>query len=242
MESNNTTIKNIGTAPKLIRPILGIPQHVDRGSYVVKNRAFIGVIYRIVCPKCGHTLLVRANSIKPHKAICKECNTPIYYMGKEHQVAHKGVRPTAKESQMKDESKNETIKIARKNIQVEEGESGSGTVRFGKPNARLEWGGFFNKHFYNIQRVGEHYIGRKDDEIKSDAAINDEYVSRRSLLLEALPKSPHECVYKLTVKKAANPVLVNGKAYEVGESIFLNFGDTILVGNTTLTFKQGIKK
>ena len=61
-------------------------------------------------------------------------------------------------------------------------------------------------------------------------------MSRRSILIE-VAQAPKGFTYKLTVKKCTNPVLINGKEQEVGNSIYLNYGDTILVGNTTLTFK-----
>ena len=237
MERTNMDKMKCGTSPKQPHPVLGVPQLTDKG-YVVKNRASIGVIYKIVCPKCGHTLLVRANSTKFHKAICKECNTTLYYIGKEHQAEQFEVRPSVVPIAKNGNEK----KGAKENIQKEEEKSIEGTKKFAKPDARLEWGSFINKHHYNIQRLGEHYIGRKDDEVRSDAVINDEYVSRRSFSIEPIPKSRNECAYKLTVKNATNPVLVNGKAFEIGESTFLNYGDTILVGNTTLIFKQGIKK
>ena len=241
MEESNNNKLICGTPPKQPRPTLGVPQLTDKG-YVVKNLALIGVIYKITCPKCGHTLLIKANMAKLHRVICKECNTIIYFIGKEHKSKPNEAKPSAEPVQKAGydgKGPKEAIKVNKqkeKTIEVE------GTKKFAKPDARLEWGSFINKHHYNIQRLGEHYIGRKDDEVRSDAVINDEYVSRRSFSIEPIPKSRNECAYKLTVKNATNPVLVNGKAFEIGESTFLNYGDTILVGNTTLIFKQGIRK
>ena len=47
--------------------------------------------------------------------------------------------------------------------------------------------------------------------------------------------------FEITVKNASNPVLVNGQEITIGSSTYLNYGDTILVGNTTLTFKRNDK-
>ena len=112
--------------------------------------------------------------------------------------------------------------------------------KYGKSDARLVWGSIFNKKIYDIVRPGEHYIGRYDSEVRSDVSINDEYVSRRSIVINAIPKG-NGCDYLLTVKNATNPILINGVEKSVGESIHLNYGDTILVGNTTLTFKKRSK-
>lgn len=199
-------------------PILGTPLHVDGGAYVVKNRAVVGKVYMVICPKCQKPLLIKASSTKKYKATCKACGISIYFMGKEQSSRQTDTQQT------KQQEKN-----------------AEDTLKYGRPDARLEWGGVFSKKYYNIQRPGEHYIGRDDDEIRSDVSIKDEYVSRRSVLIEAIPKGRNECLYKLTVKSATNPVLVNGQAKEVGESIYLNYGDTLLVGNTTLIFKRGRK-
>ena len=102
-------------------------------------------------------------------------------------------------------------------------------------------GNIFNRKTFKIRSIGEYYIGRDDDEVKSDLMIKDDYVSRRSILLEVIPKGGTECLYKITVKHASNPILVNAKEIAIGESVYLNYGDTILVGNTTLTFKRNDK-
>ena len=201
MEDNKSLKLTFGNPSKKVPPVLGTPVHVDKGVYVVKNRAIIGKVYMVVCPKCQKKILVKATSAKTQRVACGECRTPIYYMGKE--------------------------------------DTSGGTVRVLPPNGRIEWGSFFKKKSWTINYVGSFYIGRTDDQVKSDVSIDDEFVSRKSLLLEVLPvRGSRECKYKITVNKAANPVLVNGRSLELGESIYLNYGDTILVGNTTLTFKK----
>lgn len=194
-------------------PILGNTELVKDDIYVVKNKALIGNTYTIICPKCHHPLMAKATSAKPHKKVCNICNTVIYYRGKEMPLEE-------------NKQQGEVKKLP--------------TTKYGKPDARLVWGSIFNKKIYDIIRSGEHYIGRCDSEVKSDVSINDEYVSRRSIVINATPKG-NGCDYLLTVKNATNPILVNGVEKRIGESIYLNFGDTILVGNTTLTFKKRSK-
>ena len=254
METKNQIKLTFGGATKSTHPILGTPELVDGGVYVVKNRALVGKIYAVVCPTCKKSLLIKAQSATYYKVSCKDCGTQVYYIGKESASGaptEKYINQTAVEHHQ--QQKSEDIHSDKQSPQGTNsvtqkypphgkiGESDQITEPYGHPTACLTWGGFFNKKSYDIKRIGEHYIGRNDDEIKSDISIDDEYVSRRSVLIEAIPKGGNDFMYKLTVKSATNPVLVNGQAKEVGESIYLNYGDTILVGNTTLTFKQGKK-
>lgn len=222
-------------------PILGTPQLADGGAYIVKNRAVIGMIYAIKCPKCQKNLYVQAQSAKAHKTTCKGCGTPIYFLGKEvqnnavnEQQPEKPKEPTENVSQEK--ANNQEI------IKPEEGSGKTNKYIIAEPNAKLVWGSVFNRKSFEIKRLGDYYIGRDDDEVLSDISVHDDYVSRRSILISVIPKEgSRDCNYKMTVKNASNPVRVNGQEKTVGESIFLNYGDTILVGNTTLTFKQNKK-
>lgn len=225
MEEKKSIKLTIGNPAKKVPPVLGTPVHVDKGAYVIKNRAIIGKVYLIICPKCKKTILVKASSAKTHKVVCKECGTLLYYMGKE--VAALKKEETLKTEQNESSSQEPTQQESNPTIPVV------------TPNGRLEWGSIFKKKSWKISYAGSFFIGRLDDEVQSDVSIDDEFASRRSLLLEVLPeRGRRECKYKITVNNATNPVLINGRAIELGESTYLNYGDTILVGNTTLTFKK----
>lgn len=204
---------NNGTSPKASHPFLGKAELTDGGLYLVKERADIDKIYTIQCPKCNKALLIKAPAAKAYKATCKVCSTPIYYKGRE-----------------------ETVVNEEKKTSITEKYVGS----YSKTNAKLVWGGILNRKSFCINSVREYSIGRTDDIERSDISINDEYASRRSAVIKVIPKAG-SCMYQFTVKKASNPVLVNGKALESGESIYLNYGDTILMGETTLTFSQNKK-
>lgn len=89
---------------------------------------------------------------------------------------------------------------------------------------------------------GSYCIGRADPECQPDIPLNgDTTVSRRSVQIEVV-KSGNENVYPLTVLKAANPVMVNGKRYRAGESVYLNFNDRITMGKTELVFVKETSK
>lgn len=240
---------------KVAYPLLGIPKKVGK-AYLVKDHALVGLIYTIVCPQCHKHLLVKAASSRTQKKTCSDCGAEIYFPAKArpvHQEAPKerknvkeeenGCNPTHKYNPShKVVVDNETSKTVhdedRETKENVDNSGNSGTVKFGTPNAKIVWGSIFNRKTFEIRVLGEYYIGRDDDELKSDIVIKDDYVSRQSVLLEVIPKGGKECLYKITVKHASNPVLVNGKEIAIGESAYLNYGDTILVGNTTLTFKR----
>lgn len=221
-------------------PVLGVAEKVGE-KYAVRNRAIVGKVYTIICPECQEVLLVKAVSAVRYKKTCKKCGTSVSYMGKDA-VKNEAPKEVPTENFGKTQKYGSNTQAHdsqgsnRRNSNHERGSNE--TTKTGKPNAKLTWGGIFNKNSYVFKRIGEHYLGRDDDEIRSDISIHDDYVSRRSVVINVIPKGGKDCGYKLTVKNATNPVLVNGQAIEVGESIYLNYGDTILVGNTTLSFKQ----
>lgn len=46
--------------------------------------------------------------------------------------------------------------------------------------------------------------------------------------------------FKLTVKNSTNPVLHNNKPLATGDSISLNFGDSIILGKTKFRFDKDV--
>jgi len=86
--------------------------------------------------------------------------------------------------------------------------------------------------------LGQNTVGRYDEELHSDIEIKgDTYASRRSVVIEVIDKQPGY-LFKMTVLRAANPVMHNNKPLIVGESVYLNFGDSIKLGNTTFNFDK----
>lgn len=217
-------------------PVLGVVQQVG-DKYAVGNRAIVGKIYSITCPKCQEVLLLKAASAVRYKKICKRCGTPISYMGKEP-VNSDVTDETQPKKVNKTQKYHKPSNIGNQGFKATKTVEEENVNRTIKPNAKLTWGSFFKKNSYVFVRTGKHYIGRDDDEVRSDISIHDEYVSRRSVLIDVIAKAGNDCGYKLTVVNAKNPVLVNGQIIEIDESVYLNYGDTILVGDTTLTFKK----
>lgn len=88
--------------------------------------------------------------------------------------------------------------------------------------------------------LGSYTIGRFDSDLMSDISIkNDNSMSRRSIRIDVV-QSPKGFLFKLTVMKATNPVLHNNVALTTGETVSLNFGDSIVLGKTRFRFDKDI--
>ena len=86
---------------------------------------------------------------------------------------------------------------------------------------------------------GVNTIGRADDEVVSDIAIeNDDSISRRSIAIEVSMAELGGYFFKLTVLKSANVVLHNNVPLKEGDSVSLNYGDRIVLGRTKLKFDK----
>lgn len=124
---------------------------------------------------------------------------------------------------------------------VEDGEdSGTETTTISRTAARVRGKlvvipagilGRFRSRVYPLH-PGPNVIGRHDKACPSDIEIgNDKFVSRRSVNIDVSEKE-QGFLFKMTVLKAANPVLLNGKRLHEGEVIYLNYGDTLQLGST----------
>ena len=104
----------------------------------------------------------------------------------------------------------------------------------------IRFKGIFNKlgsKSYPLH-LGENTIGRYDEDLRCDIEIhNDAYASRRSVVIEVLEKD-NGFLYRMSVLKAANPVMHNNKPLTVGEVVYLNYGDSIQLGNTKFNFEK----
>ncbi len=87
-------------------------------------------------------------------------------------------------------------------------------------------------------REGRNIIGREDASAPSDISIKgDKTMSRRSVQID-MNTTENGYTFKLTVIKAVNPVIHNGSVLMNGESVSLNFGDTIVMGTTKFRFDR----
>lgn len=88
---------------------------------------------------------------------------------------------------------------------------------------------------YPLQE-GKTVIGRLDYDDPSDISIEgDTTISRRSICID-IRADKYGFDYILKVLNASNPVRVNGKELQIGETKYLDLGDIITLGHTNLKF------
>ncbi len=98
--------------------------------------------------------------------------------------------------------------------------------------------GWMNKDYH--LKDGKNLVGRYDELNASDIAIKgDSSMSRQSVEIE-VEHYDKGYSFKLTVKNSTNPVLHNNKQLAVGDSISLNFGDSIIMGRTKFRFDKDV--
>ena len=99
--------------------------------------------------------------------------------------------------------------------------------------------GLLGKNVSYTLRPGKNIVGRADETYPSDISIDkDDTVSRRSVEIDVLPNEKGGYRYKLSILKATNPVYVNGSPMQVGEALYLNYGDTLQLGRTVFKFEK----
>ena len=229
-------------------PELGSPRLLKPDIYGVKEPALIGKIYQVNCPKCHRAIILQTKQGGPTRFKCRECATAVIVRGVTEEelkamqkpkpakpVEKKPVEPKpVKEKPVESKPQSAT---SQQPTEPEHKVTEKVRIHRGKQvNGKLVWGGIFSRKTY-VLKEGVNYIGRADDEEPSDVSIKDACASRRSVKIEVFPGNRGNS-FKLTVENATNPVLVNRQVQQVGSSFFLNYGDTIVLGNTTLTFKE----
>ena len=203
-----------GGMKKATVPILGeVVKTKKEGIYAVKEPAIVGKQYMVICPVCGKPVLTKATEPTVFRTMHKTCNAPIIIKGVE---------------------KNNSA-AAGCNGANEVNVTGREVIPGKKTNAKLSWWSMTGRKAY-VLRTGKNYIGRRDNEFPSNLSLKDEYASARSICID-VNKTARGYTFHLTVEHATNPVLINGKDQPEGSSFDLNYGDTIKLGNTTLSFK-----
>lgn len=126
---------------------------------------------------------------------------------------------------------------------VQDGKVVKATMKTPKPIGQIkQWpmklvlGRFLGKKEYILSK-GIHYIGRLDDEKKSDFEIKDKYASSRSVRID-VNENGGSLVYRLTVERAMNPVYHNSRELIVGDVVYIAYGDTLKLGKTLIKVQK----
>lgn len=99
--------------------------------------------------------------------------------------------------------------------------------------------GWINKDY--ILKEGKNIVGRYDESAPSDISIKkDPSMSRRSVVID-VTSSEKGYFFKLKVLNATNPVLHNNTPLYIGDTVSLNFGDSITLGQTRFRFDKMAK-
>ena len=82
-------------------------------------------------------------------------------------------------------------------------------------------------------------IGREDITCPSTIQISgDPTISRRCASIDIEKSANGNALFFFTVIKSRNPIKVNGKELHDGEKLQLKFGDTIVMGKTSMVFTK----
>ena len=224
-----------GGMKKATVPILGdVVKTKKEGVYAVKEPAIVGKQYMVICPVCGKPVLTKATEPIVFRTMHKTCNAPIIIKGVEMNNTATTDCNGSQVGQKADETSDQRPDAGSKGS--DEVNVTGKEVRLGsKTNAKLSWWSMTGRKAF-VLRIGKNYIGRRDNEFPSNLSLKDEYASARSICID-VNKTARGYTFHLTVEHATNPVLINGKDQPEGSSFDLNYGDTIKLGNTTLSFK-----
>lgn len=182
----------------------------------------VGEPARVQCPQCGKVHVITPTVPGRKTFNCVRCHTTVALVIEDPQV----MPP-------KQADKQPSTTIALRDTDTQQA---MGAITFG---------GFLGLNRKTVRlRVGQNTIGRADDEKPSSIAFNDSFMSRQSVLIDVMPGEDARAGFRFQFKvlNAANPVYVNKQQYAVGDSVFLNYGDTIKLGRTTMRFVKANTK
>ena len=211
-----------------------------KGQYAIKKAAIIGYASYYMCPKCGDPVTLRAKEEGIFEQSCNHCNTIVFIKG----ISREKIKIQQRkdnEKPLKHPSENDEPqkKVNASSISSNTSDAPMTDV-FSNPkakiNAKIVWGGVFTRKSY-LLRLGENWIGRWDENEKSDIMVKDRFMSLRSACIEVIEQN-NGFIFKFMIKKSTNPVKVNGNIIGPDQSIYLNYEDHIDMGVTHFIFKS----
>ena len=98
----------------------------------------------------------------------------------------------------------------------------------------------FMKHdeVFDLSEARDYIIWRNDPMALSDINVDDPTMSRQSVKISASVSNNGSFLYKLCVLRSTNKVMVNGRPVSQGDSVFLEFGDSFVLGRSTFVFQK----
>lgn len=188
----------------------------DGTAFAVKPAVKANETYAFKCPTCGKPVLFKLPKEGVQGVKCRKCNTQFFVKG----IGNK-TTPPKKEASDKKNTPTAATQRHRK-MMLSPG--------------MLTWGNIFHRKNYMLNE-GSYVLGRKDESVHSDLEFKDDTMSRRSVIID-VTRNEKGYFFKLTVKRASNPVFHNNRPLAENEIVYLNYGDAIQLGRTVINFKQ----
>ncbi len=233
--------KDIKTTNDSPMVYLGRPDPTQKnGVYAIRKAAIIGYPSFFLCHECGRPVIVIAENEGRFLEKCEFCNSKTIVRGIKLEKAKPNVFEDEKKPEKEVVTKNEkTSSTGKTASDIDDDITDDYRKEHKKVNAKIVWGGLFDRKSYKLKN-GENWISRWDEGIDAEIMVKDKFMSKRSACIEVLNKGG-QFVFKFTVHRSLNPVKVNNNIIESGQSIFLNYEDSIYMGKTLFIIKQ-IKK
>lgn len=114
-------------------------------------------------------------------------------------------------------------------------------VTLGKPSGMLSWKtGFMHRTKTHRLMTGRTTIGRYDPDKPSVVMISgDDEMSRQSVEINVIRRPDYpDYIYELKLLHSTNLVYVNNRPLAKGVTVQLNYGDTICMGRTIISFNK----
>jgi len=199
------------------------------GRYIINEHARTGESCCWLCPKCRKVYTETPSEPGVLRHRCDVCNAITY-------ITVDGKSP----AQPPDSTTDEETVIARppqKPLSPQSTQQSQPTPQIGDiSEAVLRWGSTF-RHKTEPLRMGCNIVGRNDPKALSDINIDDNEVSRRSVRID-VDFINGLYSYRLTVMRATNPITVDGAVVQPKQTVDLHYGQTIVMGQTTIKFKK----
>lgn len=236
-------------------PVLGTPiRYKDSEKlFVIKNRAQVDTPYKVACPSCGYDIMLMAREADTViREKCSHCGITVAFKAATQEQLEKTKKspkndhvipgppelpklPEVPEIPSSNEGR-KTINLGLGTNDVKK----KMTLSFEKPKGMLVWksGSLMRRMKFFVLNEGSNTIGRFDELMPSTVMIEgDLEMSRRSVEINVVRvKGQSDYFYDLAILKSTNPVFVNGRPVGYGKKVRLNYGDTICMGKTTISF------
>ena len=203
------------------------PQHEPQEDLIVKY-----------CTSCGVKLRIRNPKPGEHQIKCPKCGNLVAYQWQPasqptsqpapqptSQPASQPVPQPAPQPDNDADGKTKVLGIGFNKVLV----TGQLLLKKG-----------FMKHdeVFDLSEARDYIIGRNDPMALSDINVDDPTMSRQSVKISASVSNNGSFLYKLCVLRSTNKVMVNGRPVSQGDSVFLEFGDSFVLGRSTFVFQK----